>query len=141
MKPRGSFVASLVFVVLGALALLGTRGMSPLGSVFPRAIASAMILFALADIVWRWLGGREEEPAEGSSLRRAMLAVIMLGWALLLERVGFVATSLAACLLLLLVANHEPWTGRRATGYVLSTLAVVTGLYALFAYGLEVPLP
>jgi hypothetical protein len=115
--------------------------MSALGSVFPRAIGSAMILFAVVDIVWRWLRPRPEETPGGSHRRRAMLAAIMLLWALLLESLGFLAVSLAASLLLLLVANHEPWTGRRAAGYVVATVAVVGGLYAVFAFGLEVPLP
>ena len=108
---------------------------------FPRAIGSAMILFAVIDIVWRWFARPREQPPEGSNLRRVVLAAIMLLWALLLQTVGFWVTSLAASLLLMLVANHEPWTARRALGYVVSTLAVVTGLYAVFAFGLEVPLP
>lgn len=137
----GGLGASAGFVLLGALALWGARDMSPLGSVFPRAIGSAMILFAMMDLVGRWLAPHREEPPEGSNRRRVMLAAIMLGWALSLSTVGFFVTSLAASLLLLLVANHEPWTGRRAVGYVVSTIAVVAGLYAVFAFGLEVPLP
>ncbi len=140
-RAWGSSTASLGFVALGVLALWGTGDLSPLGSVFPRAIGSAMILFAVMDIVWRWFERPREQRPDGSNLRRVALAAIMLLWALLLQAVGFWVTSLAASLLLMLVANHEPWTARRALGYVVSTLAVVTGLYAVFAFGLEVPLP
>ena len=140
-RAWGSLTASLGFVSLGVLALWGTGDISPLGSVFPRAIGSAMILFAVMDIVWSWIERPREKRPEGSNLRRVELAAIMFLWALLLQAVGFWVTSLAASLLLMLVANHEPWTGRRALGYVVSTLAVVTGLYSVFAFGLEVPLP
>jgi hypothetical protein len=133
--------ASSGFLLLGVLALWGTRDMSPLGSVFPRAIGSAMILFAATDIVWNWFKPQREKLGEGSMPRRLMLVAIMLSWALLLQSVGFLVTSLGACLLLLLVANHDEWTPARAIGYVVGTIAVVGGLYSVFAFGLEVPLP
>lgn len=53
-RDIASFVSALGFIVLGGLALYYTRGMSPLGSVFPRAIGSAMIVFSAVYIVWRW---------------------------------------------------------------------------------------
>ena len=140
-------IASLLsaggFIVVGALALYHTRDMTPLGSVFPRTIASAMIMFAVVYIVWRFFKPHVgvEPPAPGSVPRRLLLVVIMVAWALLLNRIGFLVTSMIAALALLQVANWDRWTPRRAAVYVLSTLAVVVGLYAVFAFGLKVPLP
>lgn len=137
-----SLMASAGFILLGAYALWETREMSALGSVFPRAIGSAMIVFAAADMVWSWLRPRlGERPLRGSMPRRLLLVSIMLLWALLLEHVGFLVTSVLASLLLLLVAHHGRWTPARASGYALGTLAVVGGLYCVFALGLGVPLP
>lgn len=142
-RDIASFVSALGFIVLGALALYYTQDMSPLGSVFPRTIGSAMIVFSAIYIGWRWFKPHAgaEAIGGGSHLRRALLAVIMLAWALLLARLGFLATSLLAALLLLAVANYDRWTPMRAAGYVTSALAIVFGLYAVFRYGLLVPLP
>ena len=140
-------IASLLsaggFIVIGVLALYHTRDMTPLGSVFPRTIASAMIIFSVIYIVWRFFKPHvgAEPPAPGSVPRRLLLAVTMIAWALLLNRVGFLVTSVVAALALLLVANFDRWVPRRAIVYALSTLAVVVGLYAVFALGLKVPLP
>lgn len=142
-RDIASFVSALGFIVLGGLALYYTRGMSPLGSVFPRAIGSAMIVFSAVYIVWRWfkphLGA--EVIGGGSHLRRTLLAVVMLAWALLLNRLGFLETSLLAAVLLLVVANYDRWTPVRTAAYLAATLGIVFGLYAVFRYGLLVPLP
>ena len=140
-------VASLLsaggFIVVGVLALYYTRDMTPLGSVFPRTIASAMIIFSVIYIVWRFFKPHVgvEPPAPGSIPRRLLLVAVMVAWALLLNRIGFLVTSVVAALALLLVANWDRWTPRRAIVYALSTLALVVGLYAVFAFGLKVPLP
>jgi hypothetical protein len=140
-------VASLLsaggFIVVGVLALYYTRDMTPLGSVFPRTIASAMIIFSVIYIVWRFFKSHVgvEPPAPGSIPRRLLLVAVMVAWALLLNRIGFLVTSVVAALALLLVANWDRWTPRRAIVYALSTLALVVGLYAVFAFGLKVPLP
>lgn len=142
-RDIASFVSALGFIVLGGLALYYTRDMSPLGSVFPRAIGSAMIVFSAVYIVWRWfkphLGA--EVIGGGSHLRRTLLAVVMLAWALLLNRLGFLETSLLAAVLLLVVANYDRWTPVRTAAYLAATLGIVFGLYAVFRYGLLVPLP
>lgn len=101
-----------------------------------------MIAFSAIHIVWHWFKPHPgEPPPSGSIPRRLLLGAIMLLWALLLRHVGFVVTSTTASLLLLLVANYDRWTPARAVGYVVGTLAVVGGLYSVFAFGLEVPLP
>jgi len=141
-RDIASLLSAAGFIVIGAFALWGTRDMSALGSVFPRTISSAMIIFAAIYIVWRWLKPHFTEPAEtGSITRRALLVIIMLAWALLLHHVGFLSTSVVAALLLLLVANYHEWTLKRAMVYIASVVAVVGGLYSVFAFGLQVPLP
>ncbi|BAU48399.1 C4-dicarboxylate ABC transporter permease [Sulfurifustis variabilis] len=142
-RDVASLLSALGFIALGGLALYYTKDMSPLGSVFPRTIGSAMIVFSIAYIGWRWfkphLGA--EAIGGGSHARRALLAAIMIAWALLLDRLGFLSASIIAALLLLAVANYDRWTPIRAMAYLASTLAIVFGLYAVFRYGLLVPLP
>jgi hypothetical protein len=143
VRDIASLLSAGGFIVVGALALYHTRDMTPLGSVFPRTIASAMIIFSVIYIVWRFFKPHVgvAPPAPGSVPRRLLLVVAMIAWALLLNRIGFLVTSIVAALALLLVANWDRWAPRRAIVYVLSTLAVVVGLYAVFAFGLKVPLP
>jgi hypothetical protein len=141
-RDVASVFSAVGFILLGIFALWGTRDMSSLGSVFPRTIGSAMIAFSAIYIVWRWFKPHlVEQPPPGSIPRRLMLVAIMVLWALLLHQVGFFVTSVVASLLLLLVANYDRWTPARAVGYVVSTLAVVGGLYSVFAFALKVPLP
>ena len=100
-----NLISAAGVILLGIYALWGTRAMSPLGSVFPRTIGSAMIAFSAIYIVWGWLKPHPGvQPTSGSTLRRLLLVVIMLLWALLLHHIGFLVTSVAASLLLLRVA-------------------------------------
>jgi len=131
------------FVALGAGALYGTREMSPLGSVFPRTVAGALIVFAIAYIVEALL--RDVElPARSkseSTLRRALLVGFMLAWALLLTVLGFVVSSVLGFALLSAAASYERWTLKRAFLYLFANAVVVLGFFALFQYALLVPLP
>ena len=130
------------FVLIGAAVLYFSKDFSRLGAVFPRTIGWAMVLFALACILWAWLRpGAGVEAAKGSTLRRAALALAMLGWALLLKVVGFLASGAVAFVLLMLVANYDRWTPRRALGYLSLAAALLGGMYVIFRFGLHVPLP
>jgi len=141
-RNLASLISAGAFIPLGIYALWETRGMSPLGSVFPRTIASAMIVFSVIYIVWRWFKPHSDDQAPpGSTPRRLLLVGIMVIWAVSLKHVGFLVTSVVAALLLLLVANYDRWTAERIAGCVLGTLLVVGGLYSVFALGLKVPLP
>jgi len=131
------------FVALGVAALYGSREMSPLGSVFPRTVAGALIVFAFAYIVEALLRG-VEQPARSqseSTLRRALLVGCMLGWALLLTVLGFVVSSVIGFALLSAVASYQRWTWKRTLLYLFANAVVVLGFFALFHYALLVPLP
>jgi hypothetical protein len=65
----------------------------------------------------------------------------MLGWAFALPVMGFLASSAVAFSLLLILAQHERWTPRAALLYGASGAVVLGGLYTLFKWLLQVPLP
>lgn len=139
-------VAGLVGCALAAaigVAVLAVAGdFSMLGAVFPRTVAGLMIAFAL---LYAFHALRRPRPATvheaGSWPRRIGVAAVMLAWSFALAPVGFLTSSVVACLLLLTIAQHEPWTARTALGYGLAMLAVLSALYALFRFALQVPLP
>ncbi|MEO7742565.1 MAG: tripartite tricarboxylate transporter TctB family protein [Usitatibacter sp.] len=130
------------FIVMGGLALWFSREFTPLGSVFPRTIAVTMILLSVAYIAVAFLRPAAAAPAPAASTwRRVALMVVLVAWALLLERVGFLVTSIACYAAILVISNYDRWTPRMAVMYALSGAAVLGGLYAIFKFVLQVPLP
>lgn len=133
---------SAVFIIVGILAFWGARDFSPLGSVFPRTMAVAMIVFAAAYIAMALL--RPTAPAAmpvGSPWRRGAVMMVLIAWAFLLGRVGFLATSVVAYTALLVISNYDRWTPRMAVIYAVVGALVLGGLYWVFHFLLQVPLP
>jgi putative tricarboxylic transport membrane protein len=144
-KPRPdmrSIVGAAAFIVVGALAIHYSSEFSPLGQVFPRTIAVLMIVLSAIYIALALLRpGGGVKPEGGSLARRLILAGTMFGWALLIRPVGFLTTSVVCYALILVIANYDRWTPRRLLSYAASGAAVVVGLFAIFAYVLQVPFP
>ncbi len=133
---------SAVFIVVGILAIWYSSEFSALGSVFPRTVAAAMIVFAAVYIAMALL--RPQAPAAtpaGSTWRRSALIVVLLAWSFLFEHIGFLATSVFAYAAILVIANYDRWTPRLAIAYTAVGALVLGGLYAIFHYLLQVPLP
>jgi len=142
-RDVGGVVAAFVLVVIGAIALYDTAGYADIDSaVFPRTVAIALILSSLGYIVYAFL---RRPPAEernpGSTPRRVALVAVMLLSVAAMPWIGFIASGIIAFLCLILVAMHDPWTRQRAILYPIVGIAIVLGFFALFRYGLLVPLP
>jgi hypothetical protein len=133
---------SAILVAIAAAAFYFAKDFTALGSVFPRTVAVLMILFAGAYIVLALVRPGPPKPQErGSPFRRAGLFAVMLAWSLLLQSVGFLTTSIVAFTAILLITNYDRWTPRRAVGYAAAGALLLGGLYAVFRFGLQVPLP
>ncbi len=134
--------ASLVFAVIGLLSIYYSRDFSPLGAVFPRTIAAAMIVLCAVYVAVALLRPIVvEKPQPGSAGRRIALAVSMLAWALLLEPVGFLLTSIVCFAATLVIANYDRWTPRLAVVYATVGILVLGALYGVFRFVLQVPFP
>ena len=141
-RDLGGVAIAGLFILLGLWMEWESVGMSALGSVFPRTIATAMIICAIALIVRQLLRPRVREvPVGESTPRRVALIAVMAAWVLLLPIVGFFATSFAAFLILLAVANYDGWTPRRTLGYGLTAIGVIALFYVIFVRLLLVPAP
>lgn len=136
-------IAGCVLAIAGgALAFYHAKEFTPLGSVFPRTVAVAMMIFAGVYIAVALLRpGEQPAQPKGSPWRRAALVAVMVAWSFLLERVGFLTTSVAAYAAILVIANYDRWTPRMAAVYSAVAAVVLGGLYAIFRFGLQVPLP
>ena len=106
----------------------------PLGpAIFPRVIGIPAILLGLSLMIWPrhnaiWVG-----PA--GLLRQAAALGLLLGYALLLEPVGFVPSTFAAVLGLGLLMGAPPVRGLLTAGIA------APGLYLLFDRLMGLPLP
>lgn len=130
-------------MIVGAVTLFDTLSYSDVDSkVFPRAAAILLILASVISIVLTLLKPVADEGfGSGTWWRRVLLVSAMLTACLLMPKLGFVTSSAIAFLGALLAAMHDQWTVRNACVYIVSGLIVVGGFYALFQYGLNVPLP
>lgn len=138
----GGIVGCAIAIVTGLLAWYYAGDFSAMGAVFPRTVAATMVLLAGVYIAVALLRpGARTRPEPGSVWRRVALVVVMAAWSLLLEKVGFLATSVACYAAILVIANYDRWTPRMAVVYTLAGAAVLGGLYAIFRFVLLVPLP
>ncbi len=144
-EPRADLpgaIGSGIMVAIGAGAIWAARDYSDLGAVFPRTVGALLIALGTIYITLVALGRtRRAESAEGSSLRRALVAIVMLAWGFALGPLGFLPAGAAAMAALLLIAHHDRWTLPTALAYGFSTAAVLGLLYLLFKHALQVPLP
>lgn len=135
-------VGCVLLIGTGIAAIVYSQDFSPLGAVFPRTISALMIVLGLLYLVFAWRGRtRAEAPAGGSMVRRAGVALVVLGWALALDPVGFLISSAIAMAALLMIANHERWSMRTVLLYGLVSAAVLGIFYGVFRFALQVPLP
>lgn len=135
-------IGCLLTIGAGVAALAYSTEFSPLGSVFPRAIAGVMIALAAWYIVLTLMGRTQRaEFGPGSTVRRLGVVVVMLAWAFALSHIGFLASSIAAFVALLIIANHDRWTARSILVYGVAGAVILGLIYGLFRFALLVPLP
>jgi putative tricarboxylic transport membrane protein len=141
MDVRG--IAGCAIAIAGAgLAWYYAKDFSDMGAVFPRTIAAVMMILAAVYIAFAVLRPKAQaKPAPGSAARRAGLVAVMVAWSALLEPLGFLTTSIACFTAILAIANYDRWTPRLAVTYAIAGAVILGGLYAIFRFVLQVPLP
>ncbi|GAW36677.1 tripartite tricarboxylate transporter TctB family protein [Roseovarius sp. A-2] len=139
----GSLVISVLFVIMGIIALYDTTGYSDRDSqVFPRTVAILMILTAGLSFVTRFLHPRESGGfGTGTWWRRILLIVTMFAGCLAIPHIGFLASGVIAFAGGLIAAMHDRWTLMTAMLYAGSGAAIMIAFFSLFRYVLHVPLP
>jgi len=140
---RGSVLVSLFFIVAGIVTLYDTTTYTDVDSkVFPRAAAILLIVAAAISLITdRVRGAREEGFGQGDWWRRALLIASMLACCLAMPLTGFLPAAAIAFTGALVAAMHPRWSVRHAWLYGISGAVLMAGFYALFRYGLHVPLP
>lgn len=142
-----AIVFGMLFVGIGLLAYSETKDMSPMGSVFPKVLSAALVLFSIilaAIQIGRPVARKvvaEPGAAKASNLRRFATIVVMGLWAMLLPMIGFFVTSLAGFLGLTAIATFERPGIRTLITYVIVAVAVVGTFQLLMANVLLLRMP
>jgi putative tricarboxylic transport membrane protein len=140
----GMIVAAL-FIALGAWVILESRQLSPMGSVFPFSIATAMIACSIILIIGNFIrpGALTSSVLDGrhSTPRRVSLAAVMVIWALIMSRAGFIFSGIVAFILLMLIAEYDRWKLRRFLAQAGIGVALVAVAYFLMRDVLLIPVP
>jgi putative tricarboxylic transport membrane protein len=137
----------VLFVGIGITAYLQTKDMTPMGSVFPTALAAALVLLSAVLVAFQ-IGrpaapSREHGAAEGrpSTVRRSAIVLILLAWAFLVPQVGFFVTSMLAFFVITAIASFERLTTREMALYAAVGMVVVGAFQWLMVAVLNLRMP
>lgn len=132
----------VLFLVIGIAIWWVSLRYSELGAVFPRTIATLLILLSGIYILRVMFKPQAiEYELEGSNIRRFLLFLTMVLWALSLDIFGFLTSSIVGFMAILLIANYDKWSIKKAVVFGLSGLSILIVLFVLFKVVLHVPLP
>lgn len=142
-----AIVLAALFVGIGVAAYMQTSDMSPMGSVFPRTLSTALVFLSI--VLAALQIGRPAAPglsaASGterpSGLRRFAIIVAMALWVLLLPAIGFFVASASAFLVLTAIATFERPAPRVVAGHALAAVVIVGAFYVLMAHVLLLRMP
>lgn len=143
---QSSVAISLILIGLAGFILLQSRNLAfgslraPQTAFFPTTLATLLLIFSVMLLAQTLLGGEIRRGpgnivAEGWVRIGATLAT-MVGFALALERLGFLLTTFLLMVLLLRAIESQRWPKVVA-------IALITTLssYAIFGWLLGIPLP
>jgi putative tricarboxylic transport membrane protein len=143
---RSTIAASLILAGLAGLILFEASRLAfgsirvPQTGFFPSILATLLLFFSIALLVQtrRQAGGESREPPIKSEawIRISITLAAMLGFALVLEKLGFLLSTFTLMLLLLRVIEAQKWS--RVIAVALATALIS---YFLFARLLNIPLP
>ncbi|OIQ50698.1 Tripartite tricarboxylate transporter TctB family protein [Pseudodesulfovibrio hydrargyri] len=147
MKTRqdtGSLVVSAGLALLGFLAWSYAADFSPMGAIFPKTFAIVLMVCSLGYIALCLVRGKEEAKTAGGEQRwrGLLLFAVLLLWCLLLNKLGFIISSVISYTILAALTDHDRKVTPQRLGRHAASGLVIAGLFYLgFSQGLGVPLP
>ena len=143
---RSTIAASSILTGLGGLILFEASRLDfgsirvPRTGFFPSILAILLLFFSIALLVQtcrQAVGESGEQPIKSDAwIRISITLAAMLGFALVLEKLGFLLSTFSVMLVLLRVIEPQKWP--RVIAVALATALVS---YFLFARLLNIPLP
>ncbi|NKX65529.1 C4-dicarboxylate ABC transporter permease [Labrenzia sp. 5N] len=151
IEPEGktrnlpSMVIAALLIALGVWTYTVAGSMSPLGSVFPKTISVALMVFSAMLIVQhirRPAGPASTNPAfDSGTRRRTALGAVMMAWVIAMPEIGFLATSLVAFGLIMAIADYDRPAVRVWLIWSAAGIAICTGFWWLMANVLLLRMP
>ncbi|AQQ05629.1 C4-dicarboxylate ABC transporter permease [Roseibium algicola] len=151
IEPEGktrnlpSMVIAALLIALGVWTYTAAGSMSPLGSVFPKTISVALMVFSAMLIVQhirRPTGPASTNPAfDSGTRRRTALGAVMMAWVIAMPGIGFLATSLVAFGLIMAIADYDRPAVRVWLIWSVAGIAICTGFWWLMANVLLLRMP
>jgi putative tricarboxylic transport membrane protein len=131
-------LAAYIFVAAGAMPF-GTARV-PQTAFFPKCLAVLLALLAVIVLVRTFIGANDtvgvDEITVRGWLRIVSTLAVLIGFALVLEPLGFLVSTFLLMLLLLRAIEPQPWRNVIAIAVATSIIS-----YGLFSWLLGVPLP
>jgi putative tricarboxylic transport membrane protein len=143
---RSQLAVSVVLAGLAGFVLLESRHLSfgsmrvPQTGFFPLLLAALLLIFSTILFAQELFGAASGRPADNilpeGWFRIAFTLAAMIGFALVLERLGFLLTTFFLMILLLRAIESQRW---RKVFFVAALTAIAS--YAIFGWILGIPLP
>ncbi len=143
---RSQLGVSAVLAGLAAFVLLESRHLSfgtlrvPQTGFFPWVLATLLLVLWIILFAQGVFGGESDRPPDdilpGGWSRIAFTLAAMIGFAVMLERLGFLFTTFLLMILLLRAVESQRWFK-----VVFVALLTAIGSYAIFGWILGIPLP
>ena len=134
-------IPAAALILIGAWALWDTRDMSTFGAIFPQLASGGMLIGGLALAGRAILLAPPVRIPEGELMRPLLLLALLLVWAVMLPITGFIATSIAAALVTMLLSTETRPTTRGILIESGSLIVIVLAVALLFGQVLQVQLP
>lgn len=137
-------LGAVVFLLLGGWIVLTGQQLSSMAAAFPVTVGICLVVLSALQIL-RSLRGSGPDGLEASSDdgtgRGLVLALTMLGWAVIFPHLGMFTTSVVACVILMLTGQFGRLTGMRLLAYLAGLLVMVSAFYLLMVRVLNIPMP
>ncbi|MGR3312482.1 MAG: tripartite tricarboxylate transporter permease [Roseovarius indicus] len=144
----GTVAVALTCLAMAGVGLVQARGMTAMGAVFPRTIATVLALLSvlmLIRIARAWMTGAPDDrapiSADASAVRGWLFTLASLLWVWLIPVVGFATTAIAAFAVLMPVAEFGRASLRTWLLRSLFALLMIGGFWVLMARVLLLRMP
>ncbi len=138
-----SLVVSIFFIAVALITFYDTLSYGDIDSkVFPRTAATILLIGATISLILQLLNRLPTE--EGITFNNWWKRVVLIGTMLVACSVmfytGFLIASMIAFMGCMFAAKHAHWSIKKTAFNIIFGLIILVGFYALFQYGLDVPL-
>ena len=141
IKDKTSFVSGIFFIILSLILFYEASTLSPFGAVFPYAMTTILTILSIILIVRSFKFEIKVINQKISFVKIPLLIFVFFMWIYLLERAGFILSSLVSFNLIVLINSGLNLSLKKILIYMILGSVFILLLYFGFKNLLLVPLP